>query len=198
MESHHKHPVDTHFGYKGLMMPGHYQGSKSRSANIKFRLQCAQTTMGETVKVTGSAQELGNWDPNKGLQLQTNPSEFPMWKGQVAVDTGETAPMEALEYKYVIVKEGGSESQKRWEPLAGNRAIDNLAKIKDVVVEDVYGRSGHVREDAVQYPPQMEPLQAIQEDGLSSSEQSQSMPDLLKAKSVRKVREVNNIVDKYQ
>ena len=37
------------------------------------------TNFGESVLIVGNCPELGMWDPKKGLMLQTNPKEYPIW-----------------------------------------------------------------------------------------------------------------------
>ena len=78
--------------------------------------------------------------------------------------------------------------------MAGNRTIDIL-KVKEVLIEDIYGRPNHIREEVVQCEYQMQDMsQAPSED--FSSEHSLS-PDI-NSKIIKKVREVNNVVEKYQ
>ena len=52
-----------------------------QSLLVEFKVRCTATKPGETVRVTGSSSELGNWIPKDGLNLQTSASLFPIWEG---------------------------------------------------------------------------------------------------------------------
>ena len=77
---------------------------------INFQLNCTETKLGEAVRVTGSCAELGNWDPTKGMLLQTSTNDFPWWKGQTHIDQAKMVKQNLLEYKYVIVNAPTSSS----------------------------------------------------------------------------------------
>ena len=47
---------------------------------------CTQTRIGETVKVTGSGPELGDWNPANALTLYTNDKEYPIWRAGIFID----------------------------------------------------------------------------------------------------------------
>ena len=70
---------------------------------IKFRLYCDHTRLGETVKVTGSGPELGNWNPANALTLYSSKEEFPIWRGGIFIDAHRQPDPDVLEYKYIIV-----------------------------------------------------------------------------------------------
>ena len=69
--------------------------------DIDFTVDCSQTKFGETLKVTGNSEELGNWNPALAVGLKTEPGLFPKWKGSVRLSK---APAK-IEYKYLIVRE---------------------------------------------------------------------------------------------
>jgi hypothetical protein len=48
---------------------------------LHLKVNCPKTKPGETLVATGSCTELGNWVPNKGLQLLTSAKDFPIWFG---------------------------------------------------------------------------------------------------------------------
>jgi len=56
-----------------------------QSLEIEFKINCPITKPGETVRVTGSCEELGNWIPKDGLNLTTTASDFPIWKGRTLI-----------------------------------------------------------------------------------------------------------------
>lgn len=51
---------------------------KSNSIAILFSAYCS-TNFGEIVCITGNCVELGLWNPSKGLKLQTDSKEYPIW-----------------------------------------------------------------------------------------------------------------------
>ena len=70
---------------------------------INITLFCQQTKPGETVKVTGNTNELGNWNPIRATGLVTGPNEFPKWKAKIKIANADK--IGKLEYKYVILRE---------------------------------------------------------------------------------------------
>lgn len=46
---------------------------------VKFEVE-ATTQFGQTVLVVGEPEELGGWDPRKGLRLETSKTEYPIWR----------------------------------------------------------------------------------------------------------------------
>ena len=56
-----------------------------QSLEIEFKINCPITKPGETVRVTGSCDELGNWIPKDGLNLNTTASDFPIWKARTLI-----------------------------------------------------------------------------------------------------------------
>mmetsp|Transcript_85657 Transcript_85657/g.229182 ORF Transcript_85657/g.229182 Transcript_85657/m.229182 type:complete len:526 (+) Transcript_85657:57-1634(+) len=85
---------------------------------VLFVVKCDQTKPGQHVRVAGSVEELGNWDPEFGLSLTTAPDMFPLWRGgPVLVPSG-------FEYKYVICTDAGASEQ--WEVRPNRSAGANL------------------------------------------------------------------------
>lgn len=86
---------------------------------------------------------------------------------------------------------------KRWEPIAGNRIVD-LVNSKEITVEDIFGKANHMREEVLQFPPRTlnDDSRHLSED-LEFEDLSSSSPTL-KAKLVKKVREVKNVADEYK
>lgn len=64
-----------------------------------FQVHC-ETPFGAEVRVVGSSESLGRWDPTRGARLDTGPRLYPTWKSRssVLLEEGE------VEFKYVIVK----------------------------------------------------------------------------------------------
>jgi alpha-amylase len=88
---------------------------------IKFRVYCTQTKHGETVKVTGSGPELGNWDPANALSLYTNEDEFPIWRAGIFIDRERQPDLNNMDYKYIISHKDKEDTY--WENFSGNRSI---------------------------------------------------------------------------
>ena len=64
------------------------------SVSLAFNVK-AETVFGQCVRVVGSTPELGMWDVTKAPALQTDPSEYPRWFGNVTCAGVDT------EYKFV-------------------------------------------------------------------------------------------------
>ena len=64
-----------------------------------------ETVWGQTVKVVGSVAELGSWDVSKAVALSAADytAQNPVWRGTVTLPAGR-----AVEYKYIVVDEGGA------------------------------------------------------------------------------------------
>ncbi len=86
---------------------------KSNVATLKF--QCSyQTTYGQQLRICGNLEELGNWDIEKSITMETNENLFPLWESTIDLicPIGMT-----IEYKYVIFNENG---EKEFEQLPNN------------------------------------------------------------------------------
>ena len=77
---------------------------KLNEANLKFQCEY-QTTYGQQLRICGNLQELGGWDIEKSIIMETNENLFPIWesKEELNCPIGMT-----IEYKYVICNENGS------------------------------------------------------------------------------------------
>lgn len=70
--------------------------------SVTFCLQEAQTQLGESIRLVGSAEALGNWNPESGIILTTTPELYPQWTASVAFKPTEAKQSVAeTEYKYV-------------------------------------------------------------------------------------------------
>ncbi|KAI3340287.1 family 15 glycosyl hydrolase [Ustulina deusta] len=63
------------------------------------------TTYGQTVKIVGNTDQLGNWDTSKAVALSASQytSSNPIWAGTVALSPGL-----AIQYKYIVVNTDNS------------------------------------------------------------------------------------------
>jgi alpha-amylase len=84
----------------------------------------AHTEWGQTVRITGAAEELGSWDASRGPALSSE--SYPLWTATVAAPAGGT-----VEYKYTKVDQDG---RTVWEsgddrtvtvPAEGCAAVDD-------------------------------------------------------------------------
>ncbi|CUW32209.1 MULTISPECIES: CBM20 domain-containing protein [Streptomyces] len=72
----------------------HARAATAQDTSVAFRVQA--TTEGETLLVSGSAPQLGAWDPAKAVPLGTTASSSPQWTGSVQLPVGIT-----VQYKYI-------------------------------------------------------------------------------------------------
>jgi hypothetical protein len=63
------------------------------------------TVVGQTIKISGSTDELGNWDASKAVALSADQytSANPLWRGTVSLKVGT-----AVQYKFIKVESSGS------------------------------------------------------------------------------------------
>ncbi|KAI1111228.1 family 15 glycosyl hydrolase [Nemania sp. NC0429] len=63
------------------------------------------TNIGQTVKIVGSVDKLGNWDTGKAIALSASSytSSNPIWTGTVSLSSGQV-----VQYKYIVVNSDGS------------------------------------------------------------------------------------------
>ena len=78
-----------------------------------------RTKPGENIYIVGGVGELGNWDVNKSIGLNTNEEKFPKWESDIIQFN---AKYTNLEYKYIKKKKDGS---LQWENV-GHEKNRNL------------------------------------------------------------------------
>lgn len=78
----------------------------------------AHTEMGQHIKVVGNIPELGNWDPNHALLLQTNENIYPTWMNHNYVTMRCDSKTTEIEFKVILCFEGGFQ----WE-FVPNRKV---------------------------------------------------------------------------
>jgi hypothetical protein len=92
--------------------------------HVVFNLVCEHTSHGDVLVVCGSGEELGNWDPDCGLRLQTTEETFPMWF------SAEPVPVSTeTQYKYVMMCGGGLNI---WEEVPNRRVSEEHAACFDM------------------------------------------------------------------
>jgi len=62
------------------------------------------TEYGQTIKIVGNNNALGNWNPNNARALSADQytSDNPVWRGTVNLFAGEV-----IQYKYIVVESNG-------------------------------------------------------------------------------------------
>ncbi|CAD6505050.1 BgTH12-00549 [Blumeria graminis f. sp. triticale] len=72
-------------------------------------VELAKTTYGDTIKISGSIPDLGNWNPELAVPLSADQysANHPLWQGTITLDAGLS-----FEYRYINVK---SDDTIQWE-----------------------------------------------------------------------------------
>jgi phosphatidylserine/phosphatidylglycerophosphate/cardiolipin synthase-like enzyme len=85
-------------------------GPETGTTRVEVEAHCDGTAYGDTLVLVGDREELGAWDPGRGLRLSGE--SWPTWRGAVDLPAGAR-----VEYKLVILRAGGGVD---WES-GGNR-----------------------------------------------------------------------------
>ncbi|MEW5854966.1 MAG: carbohydrate-binding module family 20 domain-containing protein [Myxococcota bacterium] len=93
-------------------VPGASLDFACEDVTVPITVHQASTFYGQEVRVVGNTDELGAWDPTRGVRLL--PTAYPTWQGAVALPRGVT-----VEFKLVKVDEAGNVT---WEG-GGNRQL---------------------------------------------------------------------------
>ena len=104
---------------------------------LTFTLYCTATRIGEIVKVTGNAPQLGDWNPFNALTLHTTPDTFPVWSAGIIMSKSQFDNLQLLEYKYIITSKDVPNSEVIWESFPGNRQAQ-LNQLQNLVVTGVW------------------------------------------------------------
>ncbi|CDJ48599.1 Calcium-dependent protein kinase, related, related [Eimeria brunetti] len=84
---------------------------------VLWECRCQVTSLGDLLLLVGSSEELGSWQPERGIPLSTDALSFPLWRtAEIALDQPIT-----VEYKFVIRRANGA---IEWETFSGNRTAD--------------------------------------------------------------------------
>ena len=71
-------------------------------AHIEFVAKHDRTAWGDRIFVVGNCAALGDWDPQKGIELRTADDIYPQWSASASLPAGAR-----VEYKYVTVTAAG-------------------------------------------------------------------------------------------
>ena len=95
---------------------------------LYFRVQM-HTSYSERVVIVGNIKPLGSWDPHKGLDLTTSPSDYPHWYNlrPIKLFKGST-----LEFKCIVMK---NDEVVRWETLPSSSNRRYLIKYEKAVIK---------------------------------------------------------------
>jgi lysophospholipase L1-like esterase len=95
----------------------------------------AQTQMGESIGLVGGIPELGQWDVQHCIRLQTGPDRYPLWTADVPFPVADSPK---IEYRYVRFHGDGSVA---WESGHANRwvpAMTATPAAAKLIVEDTW------------------------------------------------------------
>ena len=101
---------------------------QASSVAIGVAAFCDGTAYGDTLVLVGDLDELGGWDPQRGLQLDG--SEWPTWRGTVELRAGSR-----FEYKLVILRGDG---RVDWESGANHVGFAPTDPAEELVLSDDY------------------------------------------------------------
>jgi len=98
-----------------------------------YRLQVnVQINVGEAIAVIGSLPELGEWQVNRSILLQTDNQRYPQWWTEIAIDHSQIKNSK-IEYKYLRIKANGA---IQWERGSKNRWIPNQSEVGKIIIDD--------------------------------------------------------------
>jgi len=98
----------------------------------------------DEVRVVGSCEELGNWEPNQGIALEPDATRGACWASKsVPLPLGEK-----VEYKYIVCQKGTC-ANIRWEELEGNRMLVPTGLCHTVEDDDGRFRNRDPNEDKI-------------------------------------------------
>jgi len=146
---------------RSLPPPVQAQVATDQPATQLFEVH-ADTKCGDVVVLVGSTDRLGNWDPHKGVQMETSEDAYPIWQ------TWITGCLPPCEFKFVILcGTGGVE----WEQNA-NRSLKPLTNRFHAILGDERSVSRTCDSDAALFARRQEklllaahmPAQSLQHD----------------------------------
>eukprot|EP01113_Clastostelium_recurvatum_P051428 TRINITY_DN999_c1_g1_i1.p1 TRINITY_DN999_c1_g1~~TRINITY_DN999_c1_g1_i1.p1 ORF type:complete len:254 (-),score=44.75 TRINITY_DN999_c1_g1_i1:75-776(-) len=98
-------PQDT--DSKAGQEPVETPSESSEPGSVLFGVK-SNTQPGTQVYVTGSSDELGNWDPKRALKLATDKATYPLWQGTL------TAPVGSEQTYKIFKMRHSDESSIQW------------------------------------------------------------------------------------
>lgn len=110
-------------------------GFQQNTLQLFFTVCCPSIQRTQRLFVVGDTQELGSWDPIRGVELYD--SNYPIWTGHVAISRNSVP----FHYKYVIIDKNGkdiweNEADRYCEGIT-SKAIDSAAPAT-LIVSDWY------------------------------------------------------------
>merc|ERR1712151_227399 len=108
--------------------------------NVNFTLLHAETELGQQMLLCGSAAELGNWDPDRGIVLTTDPASYPTW--HASVDFAIESIDGPFFYKYIRDYRGcggGLDwefTERQFVPIIQDRSKQFSARDRDNEISD--------------------------------------------------------------
>ena len=110
-----------------------------KNTEVTFNFTC-KTQFGDKVAIIGNLPLLGHWDTQKAVFLNTTKDTYPVWSIKIDLPRDKI-----VEYKYVIVKDGGQAGRRPakltviWEnlPQNVNRLVNTYGKKEIVIYESL-------------------------------------------------------------
>lgn len=83
--------------------PTESQPCRATAVDVTFK-ERVETKVGQTIKIVGNTDSLGNWNPKSAVELDAYDytAKDPIWKGTIRFHAGQV-----FEYKYINVAEDG-------------------------------------------------------------------------------------------
>jgi Starch binding domain len=116
--------------------------------NYRFQI-IAETKVGESIGIVGSAPELGGWDITRYVPLRTSGDRYPLWwtdtEINLQLDTSRPPAAQKIEYKYVHINADGIATWEAWgwnrwlpivPPEADYPGLDPSKLEQTIVVDD--------------------------------------------------------------
>ena len=110
--------TDLHsFCESGVSYQNHSSIENINYADITFKVKY-ETQTGQEVRVSGGIEELGFWEPEKGLKMTTSRESYPYWCSTQPI----TCPVE-MEFKYKYLVFDSNTKQSIWESNMPDRSF---------------------------------------------------------------------------
>lgn len=106
---------------------------------VRFKIQYF-TNWGESLRLSGSIPELGNWDIDSGVSMSYSKGN---WHAELVVPDSQVG---TFEYKYALMREGSAEPIWEWGP---NRRVESIGDSFELIVRDDSWQAAEVVENAL-------------------------------------------------
>ena len=165
-------------------------------ADIIFKVKY-ETQTGQEIRVLGGIEELGNWEPEKGLRMTTTKETYPIWSTIKEI----TCPVDTeINYKYIAFNINTKEFI--WESNMSNRflKVDTWGKIEIMEEKGNIQRKMQIKEiknenEYENYNPKIDfsPIQTVKnyDNDVGGSELMDSMFSLFTDNKIMMIEKLN-------